>query len=84
MSKDTKQKLFFTLVKPAEEDPYNRATTSMCWMSTVMLGENRHSYVEIPEGNLFVQRGRRKDYDKFTKAIEAAYPGRCKFDYKLR
>ena len=82
--KQDNQKVFFTLVKPDESDPYDICVTSMCSMSIVIMGEDRHACVNTPEGKLFVQRGSRRNYGKFTKVIESACPGRCKFDYKVK
>lgn len=78
------QKVFFTLVNLKEDDPHRHVLIDMCLMSNVVMGNTNHSDVKTPEGILFAQRGSRKSYDKFAKAIEAAYPGVCKFDYKLR
>ena len=84
MSKKGNPKVFITLVKDSKDDPHGWAVTDACDLSTTMFGEHRYSHVKTPDGTLFVQRGARKTYDKFAKVIEAAYPGRFVFDYKIK
>lgn len=84
MSKRYQPKAFFTLVQNNEKFGLDCVTASMSWNSRVIMGEGRHAYAKVPEGVLFVQRGSRKNYNKFARVIEAAYPGVCKFDYKVK
>ena len=84
MSKKGKPKVFFTLVKGHEKNATDWTVVDACSLSMTMFGEHRYSYVNTPDGTLFVQRGARKTYDQFARAIEAAYPGRLVFDYKVK
>lgn len=84
MNESKKQKVIFTLVKNDKETNSDLFFADASAVARSIFGDGRYAHVKVAEGEVYVTKGSRRNYDKFARLIESAYPGMCKFDYKVK